>query len=605
MVILKKAAESAILLFLVLSSLAATVVAPTKSELETMYSAAAQEVDAGHYRDALRKLDSIDARQPDFAAAQNLRGVAWMRLEEFGKAETALRKARELDPAFWEARFNLAEVPFLEENWTESRRRFTELYESPNDQLEPVTVELIEFKILLTYILEDKEKLAAKLLEKFEAATTSPGGLLAKAALAFRNKKTAEAKDLVAQAGQLFGPEMNQLFLESFYEVGWLKKEAGAGPIALEVESTAERVARAQANLGKAERAFHRGDFATALTWLDEVDATAPNQAVALNLRGQILLDQGQLEEAERVFRKALEADPQSNQVRYNLARIPLAKKDYDTARKELEALLGATGGGKGQAQREQLIRYQIFLTLLLEGRDGPAQKTMDGFNMMDGTPALYYAQAAWAFQHGNPQQAGNWIANARNIFPSELNRTFAAPLVNQGWIEGAAAAPLTVSNLQTKPTPAPTEPASAVAEATPAAEEAPPAAHEESTPAESGLAMPEPAYETEASSEEEPSKASPPAPKKRSARTKSSDEDSDNAAKRSKRSASEPRASSPTPTPASSPARPQNLGDKVARFFLYPFRRKEEAKPTATPAAQPPSGRPPASPSPGRRSKN
>jgi predicted Zn-dependent protease len=168
-----KAGESAAIFFLVLSSFAANVVAPTTSELEEMYSAAAQELDAGHYREALQKLDAIDARQPDMAAAQNLRGVAWMRLAEYRKAETALRKAREIDPDFWEARFNLAEVPFLTQDWTEARRRFTALAAEPNDHLDGATSDLIQFKILLTFLLEGKEKMGAPVLTSCSWALAS------------------------------------------------------------------------------------------------------------------------------------------------------------------------------------------------------------------------------------------------------------------------------------------------------------------------------------------------------------------------------------------------------------------------------------------------
>ena len=94
-----------------------------------MYAAAAQEVNAGNYGEALKKLDAIDARQPDVAAAKNLRGVALMRIGEYGPAEKALQKARELDPNLWEARFNLAEVPFLRRSWAEARDRFQALVE--------------------------------------------------------------------------------------------------------------------------------------------------------------------------------------------------------------------------------------------------------------------------------------------------------------------------------------------------------------------------------------------------------------------------------------------------------------------------------------------
>jgi tetratricopeptide (TPR) repeat protein len=219
--------------------------------------------------------------------------------------------------------------------------------------------------------------------------------------------------------------------------VGWLPKPEGATPVALEFTSPAESLARAQADLARAERAYRRRDLEGAWQLLDQVDTTAPNQAVTYNLRGEILLDQGKIDEAETALRNALAADPQLPAARYNLARVPFAKKDYAAARKELEALLGAISGGK-EKQREQLIRYQIFLTLLLEGHEGVAQKAMDEFKMMDDSPALYYAQAAWAFQHGNPKQGNNWVANASNLYSAELNRAFAAPFSDLGWVSNA-----------------------------------------------------------------------------------------------------------------------------------------------------------------------
>jgi Tfp pilus assembly protein PilF len=37
-----------------------------------------------------------------------------MRQKDYEKAEVALRRALKADPKFWNARFNLAEVPFLQ-----------------------------------------------------------------------------------------------------------------------------------------------------------------------------------------------------------------------------------------------------------------------------------------------------------------------------------------------------------------------------------------------------------------------------------------------------------------------------------------------------------
>ncbi len=462
-----KVGESTVILLLVLSSLGANVVAPTEAEIETMYAAAAQELNAGNYGEALKKLDAIDARQPDVAAAKNLRGVALMRMGEYGPAEKALQKARELDPNLWEARFNLAEVPFLRKSWAEARDRFQALAEESSDEVEGATADIIQFKILLTYLLQNKEKNATLILDGLKASSASPAYYYAKAAFAFEEKDETGARINLRAAEKAYSPRLNKLFAESFYEVGWVAKPDDAKPVALEVTSEAERLRKAQADFGKATSAFRQKDFDGALQLLDEVDAASPNQAVSYNLRGEILLEEGKEQEAEAAFRNALVADPQFQDARFNLARIPFKKHDYEAARKQLEELLGAISGDKQQRHREELIRYEIFLTLLLEGRDGVAQKAMEEFKMMDDAPALYYAQAAWAFQHGKPKQAGNWVANAGNLFSPELNRSFATPLTDLGWLNGAAErlpTPTAIASTKASPSPSAEPSASAVA---------------------------------------------------------------------------------------------------------------------------------------------
>lgn len=563
-----------------------------------MYAAAAQEFNAGHYRDALQKLDEIDARQPDVAAAQNLRAVAWMRLTEYRKAEAALRKAREIDPDFWEARFNLAEVPFLTGDWTEARRRFTALAAQPNDHLQGATVDLIQFKILLTLLLEGKEKLAGPVLEKLKASPESPAPYYVKAAFALLHKDRQEAKAWMATAAKEFSPQLNKLFAESFYEVHWLPKPEGTTPASLEVTSPAERVARAQTDLARAERAYRQGDLQSAWRLLDQVDATAPNQAVTYNLRGEILLDQGKIDPAEAAFRNALSADSQLVAARYNVARVFFARKNYAIARKEFEELLGAISGGK-EPRREQLIRYQIYLTLLLEGREGAAQKAMDEFKMMDGSPALYYAQAAWAFQHGNPRQGKNWVVNASNLYSTELNRAFAAPFLDLGWVSNAApvlsatAAPVMVQNIPAKPEAMPSATRAPAKVAETAAPTPTPAQVGATKPAESPESKPELSGTPKKVATPEKKKASiasTKTKKKRPARKKPGQEGQETIS-RAKETASAERAAAsvpiatPTPAPVNPPAR-ENLGDKVRNLLLYPFRRGENKSPAARPVA-------------------
>lgn len=593
-----KMRERVIVFLLVLVSLGANDVGPTKSELEAMYGAAAGEVNAGRYGAALKQLDAIDARQPDMAAAKNLRGVALMRMRDYGPAEKALHKARELDPDLWEARFNLAEVPFLQKNWAEARHRFEALAAQKTEQVQGTTGDLIQFKILLTWLLQGREKQAAEILARLQEAS-SPAYYCGKAAFAFRHKDETEARVALKAAEKTFSPELNKVFRESFYEVGWLEKAEGAMPVALEVTSQADRVAKAQESFGKAERAYRQGDYATALQLLDAVDAAAPNQAVSYNLRGECLLAQGKTEEAEAALQNALAADPQFADARFNLALVPFRKGDYNESRKQFEALLGATGAGAKERRREELIRYEIFLTLLREGRDAVAQKAMDEFKMMNETPALHYAQAAWAFQHGNFEQGNHWVANADNLYSAELNRSFAAPFAALGWLEGRKTEPTPAETALAEASPTPTPQSSPTpvvgerahlqiaaapkATATPAPPEekeapSPAMAKSEAPPVTSAPEESPSPEEVAGATEKEKSASARVAenkkPQRRSARARAEEDEERPQRKRAPievRRALPVHPATPTPTPH------ENLGDKVRSLFLSTFKHRPE----------------------------
>jgi len=205
---------------LVFSSFAANNVAPSKTELEAMYDKAFREFDASNFTEALKDLDAIDARQPDLAESQNLRGVILMRQGIYDKAETALMEALRVDPKFWNARFNLAEIPFLRKDWPEARKRFQELLSSNAAELEGDASQLIQYKILLTYLLEGKENMVDSILARFELSPDTPAVHYANAAIALQRKNSKEAKDWMVAAEKNFSPQLNKLFVESLYEVG-------------------------------------------------------------------------------------------------------------------------------------------------------------------------------------------------------------------------------------------------------------------------------------------------------------------------------------------------------------------------------------------------
>ncbi|MGI9087689.1 MAG: tetratricopeptide repeat protein [Chthoniobacterales bacterium] len=452
-----KIRKIATITFLVLSSFAANTVAPSKSELEGMYDKAFREFDANNYEQALKDLDAIDARQPDLAESQNLRGVILMRQKDYPNAETALQKALAADPKFWNARFNLAEIPFLQKNWSEARKRFQELLTGNASELQGEATQLIQYKTLITYLMEGKNDMVEALKGKFELTPETPALQYAVASIALNKKDDKAAKDALTAAEKNFSPQLNKLFAESLYEVGWLEKPAGQTRAALELNSAAERAAKtkefAKAKYDEAEQALQQRDMTAARKLIDEADTADPNQPAIINLRGEILLEQKSWDQAEGEFKKAAKLDPKFRDAQYNLAQIPFKKKEYTKARERFEALFTTTSG-VDKDRAAQLIKFKVYLTYLLEGKDARAQKMMEQFQFTGDTPALYYAQAAWEFKHDNATKANDWVTSARKIYSPALNGVFSDSFFDLGWLQPPAVETSTTAAVaETNPT--------------------------------------------------------------------------------------------------------------------------------------------------------
>jgi len=421
------------------SSFAADNVAPTRAELEEMYNAAYKAFDAKKFSEALKQLDAIDARQPDLAASRNLRGVILMRQGNYDQAETTFQEAAKIDPKFWNARFNLAQIPFLKKDWGEARKRFEQLLSSGESDLAKEASQLIQYKILLTYLMEGKGNMVDSILAKLELSPDTPAVDYVKAAVALQQKNQKEANDWISAAQKNFTPQLNKLFAESLYEIGWLEKPAGEARPSLPLMTAAERSEKtkavARSKFEQSQQALRQRDFATAFKLVDEADQADPNQPATLNLRGEILMQQQQFDQAEAAFKKAAKLDPKFREAQYNLAQIPFKKKDYAKARERFEALYKRTpGGDKNQAA--ELIKFKIYMTLLLEGKESRAHAMMEEFQFTGDTPALYYAQAAWEYKHNNAEKAADWAGSANKIYSPALNSVFADAFYDVGWIQ-------------------------------------------------------------------------------------------------------------------------------------------------------------------------
>ena len=277
------------------------------------------------------------------------------------------------------------------------------------------------------------------ILAKLELSPDTPAVDYVKAAVALQQKNETEAKDWISAAEKNYSPQLNKLFVESLYEIGWMEKPSGQRRASLPLMTAAERTEKtkafARSKFEQSQQAFRQRDFATALKLVDEADKVEANQPATLNLRGEILMQQGQFDGAEAAFKKAAKLDPKLRDAQYNLAQIPFKKKEYAKARDRFETLYKRIPGGE-KNQAAELIKFKIYMTLLMEGKESRAHSMMEEFQFTGDTPALYYAQAGWEYKHNNVQKAEDWTNSANKIYSPALNGVFADAFYDVGWLQ-------------------------------------------------------------------------------------------------------------------------------------------------------------------------
>lgn len=166
-------------------------------------------------REQVRKADSSWQETP---VSLNILGAIEIEQKRFDEGRKYCLEALNKDPRFFPARFNLAEIPFVQGKYTEARAMFMKLQED-----EP-TDDLLKFRIFLTYLLEKNEDEAKRHLDNIPLINDSPISFYANAAWEFAHGQEAKAKEWIASGTRTFPPIKHINFIEVFYDLGWLKR---------------------------------------------------------------------------------------------------------------------------------------------------------------------------------------------------------------------------------------------------------------------------------------------------------------------------------------------------------------------------------------------
>ncbi len=163
-------------------------------------------------------LDRADKILPPTPMTLNTRGAIAIEERNFEEGTRLCEEALKLDPKFYAARFNLAEIPLVQGRYAESRKMFEKfIRENPKD-------ELARFRIFLTLLLEKNYDDARRSIDQIPFPGDTPSYYFDNAGWEFAHENPDEAKKWLGRADWTFGPDKCALFADSFYEIGWMKR---------------------------------------------------------------------------------------------------------------------------------------------------------------------------------------------------------------------------------------------------------------------------------------------------------------------------------------------------------------------------------------------
>lgn len=180
-----------------------------------------------------------------------------------------------------------------------------------------------------------------------------------------------------------------------------------------------------------AMRSFTVRDFEKAREQVRKADSSWQETPVSLNILGAIEIEQKRFDEGRKYCLEALNKDPRFFPARFNLAEIPFVQGKYTEARAMFTKL-------QEDEPNDDLLKFRIFLTHLLEKNEAEAKKHLDDIPLINDTPISFYANAAWEFAHGRDAKAQEWIASGSRTFPPIKHINFIEVFYDLGWLKRA-----------------------------------------------------------------------------------------------------------------------------------------------------------------------
>ena len=176
---------------------------------------------ARDFKTAIALVDKAEGMYQPSAMTVNIRAAVAIEEKKFDEGREFCLKALQLDPKFFPALFNLAEIPFMQGKYAEARLAYEKLLD------EEASADLIKFRLYLTYLLEKDDDRARIQLDKIPLLNDTPIYFFAFAAWEFAHGDEKKAQSYLNSAETVFPKTKLSNFADVFYDIGWMKRPTG------------------------------------------------------------------------------------------------------------------------------------------------------------------------------------------------------------------------------------------------------------------------------------------------------------------------------------------------------------------------------------------
>ncbi len=183
---------------------------------------AGQLIQENQTQGALELILEAEAIEADFFALHNLKGAAFSKIRDFDKATASFKRCLELNPGSMEARFNLAEMDFVQKRYASAFEAFTAILRD-NPKMPAQTRSLLHYKNYLCLLVLDKADEADAVFKTFRFDSDTPEYYFANAAKSFHAGEKDEARGWLGSAGRIYHQSLVALYLDSLVELGWIE----------------------------------------------------------------------------------------------------------------------------------------------------------------------------------------------------------------------------------------------------------------------------------------------------------------------------------------------------------------------------------------------